>query len=174
MEKSVPNKKPYPVLGIIVAMNENRVIGSGNKLMWRLPSDLRRFKVLTTGGSVIMGRKTFESIGRPLPDRTNVVVSRQPDLSIDGCEVVQSLESALDLIKTHSSPSYVIGGGEIYKLALPYASFIALTLVHDAGLEGDTTFPELPETEWECIKGEKYVQTLQDEFPTSFLAYKRK
>jgi len=166
--------QPVHDLGMIVAMNESRVIGNDNQLLWHLPSDLRRFKSITIGGSIIMGRKTYESIGRPLPGRANVVISRSQDLDLPGCIIVGSLDEALDMLKTQSSPKYVIGGGEVYRAALPYTSFVALTLVHDGGLTGNTTFPELPRAEWDHIKGEIHTQTPEDEFPFSFHEYRRK
>ncbi len=136
-------------LSLIVAVAENGVIGRANQLPWRLPEDLQRFRRITTGHPVIMGRKTFESIGRPLPGRTNIVVSRTG--VFPGTVSAHSLEEALTEASRASGAGeiFVIGGGEIYRAALPLATRIHLTRVHSS-VEGDATFPELG-TEWiEC------------------------
>jgi dihydrofolate reductase len=139
-------------LSIIVAASENNVIGVGNQLPWRLPDDLRRFKALTMGKPVVMGRKTFTSIGRPLPGRLNIVISRQPALVIDGVVVVDSIEAAL----AASGPAeevMVIGGAEIYRQALPRTTMIYMTRVH-THTAGDAYFPTLPSEEWREIDSE--------------------
>ena len=126
---------------IIVATSENGVIGVDNKLPWYLPEDLKRFKKLTENNVVIMGRKTYESIGKPLPNRFNIVISRNKDLTIPGCLVVNSLEKAL--YKAGSDKKvFIIGGGEIYRQSLEYVDKIYLTKVH-INVEGDTTFPNI-------------------------------
>jgi dihydrofolate reductase len=125
------------VVTVIVAMAANRVIGINNSLPWCIPDDLKRFKRITMGKSVIMGRKTFESIGRPLPGRTNIVLSGS-GWSAEGTEVCSSIESAL---QSHPD-AIVIGGSQVYSLALPFADVIEMTLV-DKNYEGDTLFPEL-------------------------------
>lgn len=128
-------------ISMIAAMSENRVIGSGNDIPWRIPGEQKRFRSLTTGKALIMGRKTYESIGKALPNRRNIVISHNNSYSAAGCEVVHSLEEALELLKTESE--VFIGGGEaIYRAALPYAHRIYLTTVH-LQLSGDTYFPEL-------------------------------
>lgn len=131
---------------IVVAVAENGVIGNGNQLPWHLPDDLRRFKELTMGKPMVMGRKTYESIGRPLPGRTSIVVTRQQDLRIDGCIVVNSLAAALDA--SGEAPEVVIiGGAELFRHALPSVDLIHLTRVH-ASVPGDTFFPELDPQQW--------------------------
>jgi dihydrofolate reductase len=131
---------------IVVAVAENGVIGNGNQLPWRLPDDLRRFKELTLGKPMVMGRRTYDSIGRPLPGRTSIVVTRQQGLRIDGCIVVNSLEAALDA--AGPVPEVVIvGGAELYQHALPRVDLIHLTRVH-ASIPGDTFFPELDPQQW--------------------------
>lgn len=126
---------------MIAAMSENRVIGKGNDIPWRIPGEQKRFRSLTTGKTVIMGRKTFESIGKPLPNRRNIVITRGRTYVADGCEVVGSLSEALDLTKNENE--VFIGGGEtLYKEALPLADRIYLTTIHFE-IDGDTFFPEL-------------------------------
>lgn len=133
-------------ISIIVAVAENQVIGFDNHLLWHISEDLKRFKCLTLGHHVIMGRKTYESVGKPLPGRINIVVSRQENLTVEGCLVAKSLEEALELAK-QDSELFIIGGGDIYKQALPIADKIYFTRVH-AGFPGDTFFPELNLSEW--------------------------
>ena len=126
------------MIKIIVAQSNNRVIGNSNHLIWRLPADLKRFKELTTGHPIVMGRKTYQSIGRPLPNRRNIIITRDENYEVDGCEVVNSIEEALLLT---NSDCFIIGGGEIYKQTLHIADQIYLTQV-DEEFDGDTTFPE--------------------------------
>lgn len=161
-------------ISIIVAVAENGVIGKDNTLLWKLSADLKRFKELTMGHHIIMGRKTFESIGKPLPGRTSVVISTNPDLLIDGCIVVTSLEDALSIVqKSGDREACIIGGGQIYKLALEIADKIYYTEVKLA-LQGDTFFPEIDYTIWketarvECKADEK------NESDYTFVDYERK
>lgn len=141
------------VICIVAALARNRVIGRGGGLPWRLPGDLRRFKSLTLGHPVIMGRKTYDSIrsalGGPLPGRTNVVVTRRADLAAPGCEIAPSIAAALERasLKTGGEHCFVIGGGEIYGLALPLATRLELTEI-DADVEGDAYFPPFSREEW--------------------------
>lgn len=127
------------MIRIIAAMSNNRVIGSDNKLIWNLPDDLKRFKRITTGNTVVMGRKTYESIGKPLPNRRNIIITRYQDYKADGCEIVNSIDEALMLC---NNDCFIIGGGEIYKQAIDIADKIYLTLI-DEHFEGDTYFPEI-------------------------------
>ncbi|WP_439134606.1 dihydrofolate reductase [Pseudomaricurvus sp.] len=132
-----------PRLALIVAQAENRVIGLDNKMPWHLPEDLQYFKRVTLGKPIIMGRKTFESIGRPLPGRTNIVITRQKDWQADGVEVVSSLEVAIERAAEESPEEVmVIGGAQIYEAGLPLADRVYLTQIHQT-FEGDTWFPEL-------------------------------
>lgn len=137
-------------ISIIVAVAENWIIGREGKLPWKLSEDLKRFQKLTEGHTVIMGRKTYESIGRPLPKRTNIVITRKTGWKAEGCIIAHSLEEALELARKESTEDeiFVIGGAEIYKLALPHADTIYLTMVK-AVVEGDTSFPALNPSEWE-------------------------
>lgn len=130
---------------LIAAVGRNGVIGRDNDLPWRIREDLQHFKQLTLGHTLAMGRKTYDSIGRPLPGRRTVVVTRQPDWSAEGVEVVHSLDDALKL--ADGNDIYVAGGGEIYRLALPYADRLELTEV-DQSPAGDVTFPEIDPTAW--------------------------
>ncbi|HTO47482.1 MAG TPA: dihydrofolate reductase [Burkholderiales bacterium] len=135
-----------PVVSLVAALARNRVIGAGNRLPWHLPEDLKRFKRLTTGAPVIMGRKTHQSIGHPLPGRRNIVVTREPGARWPGCEVVHSLDQAI--ASAGDAPEvFVIGGAELYRLALPRADRLYLTLI-DADYAGDTLFPAFDPAEW--------------------------
>lgn len=131
---------------IIAAVAKNGVIGNDNKLAWHLPLDFEHFKAMTYEHHVIMGRKTYESIGKPLPYRTNIVVSRKQGLEIEGCLVAGSLQAALDMVEGDDQP-FICGGSEIYKEALAIADRMYLSRVH-AEFEGDTLFPEFDESVW--------------------------
>lgn len=132
-----------PQVSIIVSItHKNRAIGKiSGELLFRISDDLKRFKALTTGHPIIMGRKTYESIGKPLPGRTSVIVTRNPDFSAEGCEVVNSIEEAIEKGGKIDSEVFIIGGGEIYKQALPYANKLYLTIV-ESDAKGDVFFPE--------------------------------
>jgi dihydrofolate reductase len=146
-------------LALIAGVGTNRVIGVDGHLPWRLPEDLKRFKALTMGHAVIMGRKTHESIGRPLPGRRNIVVSRRPGFKVEGCEVAGSLEAALELVRGQDTLPFVIGGEALYAAALPLATQLHLTLVPLAPA-GDAYFPELDPGAWrevERLPGENGV-----------------
>jgi dihydrofolate reductase len=140
------------VLELVVAAAENDVIGRGNRLPWHLPSDLKHFKTLTTGKPVLMGRKTFESIGSPLPNRTNLVMSRGALFAPPGCTAVGSLAEAR--AAAGAAPLMIIGGAEIYRLCLPGADRIHLTLVHTRVPDGDAFFSEWRSDEWREIHRE--------------------
>ena len=145
-------------------MSKNRVIGDSNTLIWHLPEDLKRFKQLTTGNAIVMGRKTYESIGGPLPNRRNIIITRNSDYSVDGCEVVNSLEEAFLLT---GDDCFVIGGGEIYKQALDKSDRIYLTLI-DKEYDGDTQFPEIGD--WHESSREDFKN---DELSWSFIQYEK-
>jgi dihydrofolate reductase len=152
------------MINIIVAMSKNRVIGDSNTLIWHLPEDLKRFRQLTTGNTIVMGRKTYESIGKPLPNRRSIIITRDPDYSVEGCEVVNSLEEALLL---SNSDCFIIGGGEIYRQSVDIADRIYLTLINKE-FEGDTSFPEIKD--WVEVSSENFVT---DDFGYSFIEYER-
>jgi dihydrofolate reductase len=159
------------MLSIIAAVSENNALGKENKLLWHLPADLKRLKSLTMGHHLIMGRKTFESLGKPLPGRTHVIISRQKNYQPDGVTVVDSLEKAIEFAK-HDDQAFVFGGGEIYRLALPFVKKIYLTRVK-ALFEGDTYFPELISDEWKMVKCESYLPDEKNLFYYSFEEYNK-
>ena len=131
---------------MIAAAAENNALGKDNQLVWHLPDDFKRFKQLTTGHYIIMGRKTFESFPKPLPNRTHIVISRQKDYHPEGCIVVHDIQKALDLVPKDED-GFVIGGGEIYNLAMPFSDKIELTRVHST-FDADAYFPEINLSEW--------------------------
>ncbi|CAA9377506.1 MAG: Dihydrofolate reductase [uncultured Nocardioidaceae bacterium] len=140
---------------LVAAVAENGVIGADGQLPWHLPDDLAHFRRVTTGNVVVMGRKTFESIGRPLPRRTNIVVTRQPDWTADGVITASSLTEALDVAEEYDGDAMVIGGSQIYALAMPLADRQVLTEVH-ATPEGDVTYPPFDRTEWRETQREEH------------------
>lgn len=152
---------------LVVAMARNRVIGAGGKLPWHLPEDLKAFRRITTGHPVVMGRKTFDSIGKPLPNRTNFVVTRDAGRVIDGCRVARSLDEALAAASAPEIPGReeicVIGGGEIYRQALERADRIYLTLV-DRDVEGDARFPEFDWARYRVVSREERLEPFRFEF----------
>lgn len=156
------------MIKIIVAMSKNRVIGNNNQLIWKLSSDLKRFKELTTNNPVVMGRKTYESIGKPLPNRRNIIITRNTEYSVEGCEIVSSLEEALLLT---NNDCFIIGGGEIYTQSLEFADKIYLTLVNKE-FEGDTTFPNLDD-KWAKISRKDFKADDKNEYDYSFIEYER-
>jgi dihydrofolate reductase len=159
-------------LSLIVAMSENRVIGRSGQLPWRLSADLRRFKQLTMGHPLIMGRKTWESIGRALPGRTSLVISHNPAYRAAGAQTVADLPQAIRAA-AGSDQVFVIGGGQIYRQALPWADRIYLTLVH-ACIAGDTVFPELEAEVWHLIEASsRYPADQKNEYEYSFHVYQR-
>ncbi|WKZ25644.1 MAG: dihydrofolate reductase [bacterium] len=145
-------------ISIIVAVSENNVIGAKNKLLWSIPDDLKRFKKLTTSHHILMGQKTFESIGRVLPNRTNVILSFEKNYKADGAFVFTNINEALEFIKKRNEEElFVIGGGMIYKELLPQANKIYLTKVHKS-YDGDTYFPEINEDEWKETFSEQHLE----------------
>lgn len=149
---------------IVVAASDNDVIGRHGKLPWRLPEDMRRFRSVTWGKPILMGRRTFESIGQPLAGRRNIVISREPALEIPGCEIAATTAEALRRVED-APEAMVIGGGEIYRQLLPRTDRIEMTRVH-VTIEGDTFFPKLDSREWQVVWTEHYPVT--DERPVAF------
>ena len=160
------------VLTCVVAVAQNGVIGNRNGLPWHLPTDLQRFKALTMGKPMIMGRKTWDSIGRPLPGRTSIVVSRQPRLEIPGCIVVGSLPEAIAAAGDVPEIA-VIGGADLFRMALPEVGVIHLTRVH-ADVPGDVFFPELVPGEWSEISLERHPADARHAYDFSFVELQRK
>jgi dihydrofolate reductase len=165
-------------LALIVAMAQNRVIGINNNLPWYLPNDLKYFKAVTMGKPVIMGRKTHESIGKPLPGRTNIVITRDASFQAAGCKIVHSLAEAIELAENiclidGGDEVIVMGGAQIYELALADADRLYLTEVH-AEIEGDAFFPEVDKQYWQEVAREDYKAEGPNPYAYSFLALDRK
>ncbi|WP_299286567.1 dihydrofolate reductase [uncultured Mucilaginibacter sp.] len=158
------------LISLVVAVAANNAIGKNNKLLWHLPADLKHFKQITTGHTVFMGRKTYQSIGKPLPNRRNIVISKIVK-EIAGCEVVPSMEEAL-LLADKNEEAMVIGGAEIYKLALPKANRIYLTKVHYE-FEADTFFPEIDPNQWQETQREDFPADEKNPFPYSYITLNR-
>jgi dihydrofolate reductase len=157
-------------VSIIVAIGENHAIGKNNQLLWHMPNDLKHFKDITSGRTIIMGRKTFDSVGKPLPRRRNIVVTRQ-DITIPGCEVVKSIEDGLALCKDEDEV-FIGGGAEIYKLAMHLTDRIYLTIIHK-NFDADTFFPEINPAEWKEVKREDFEPDEKNPLPYSFITLER-
>ncbi len=155
------------IISLIAAMSENRVIGAGNTIPWSIPSDLKRFSEITMGHPVIFGRKTFESIGRPLQGRKNIILTEQRDFHVEGASVVYSLADALSLC-SNEDEVFICGGGLLYRATISLADRICLTVVHRF-YEGDTFFPEIPATFTEISREE-----VMEEIPYAIIRYERK
>ena len=161
-------------ISLIVAASENNAIGKNNQLLWHLPNDLRYFKNTTWGMPVIMGRKTFESVNKPLPGRINIVITRQPNWKANQVITAASLDEALQqAAATHCKEVFVIGGGEIYQQALTLAQFVYLTRVH-AVVEADTFFPVLNSNDWELVSSDDFPADEKHAYACSFQKWMRK
>jgi dihydrofolate reductase len=170
---STLDSRPSTQLSLIVAVARNGVIGRQGGLPWRLSADLRRFKELTMGHAIIMGRKTYESIGRPLPGRRMIVITRQADYRTEGAEVVGALDEALRRAADRGDGEcFVIGGAEIYEQAKPQADRVYLTRVR-AAVEGDTYFSPLNLTQWRLVSSESHAADAKNQYPFSFEVYER-
>ncbi|ATL47951.1 diacylglycerol kinase [Chitinophaga caeni] len=162
------------IVSIIVAASENNVIGKNNDLPWRLPADLKYFKNTTWGMPVIMGRKTYDSLGKPLPGRQNIVITRQEDWKAEGVQVTNSIENALSLARAWDvNEAFITGGSEIFKQALPITDRVYLTRVK-AIVDGDAYFPELPTGEWELSRGELHEADEKNPYEYEFQVWERK
>lgn len=160
------------MISLIAALAKNHAIGKNNQLPWHLPADLKHFKQLTLNKPIIMGRKTFDSIGRPLPKRRNIIVTRQSDLVIDGCEVFHTITTAL--AATASEPeTMIIGGATLYEHMLAYADRLYLTLV-DTELEGDAFFPQWIDSEWQIIEKSEHPHDENNAFNYTFVTLDRR
>lgn len=160
------------MVSFVVATAENNVIGHDNQLLWHLPDDLKHFKRLTQGHPVIMGRRTYDSIGRALPDRANIVITRQQNWQAPGCEVAYSVPAALERAAKLDAEVFVIGGAEIYRQAMQAADTIHLTEVHHS-FEGDTVFPELNKAEWREESRERHEADERHPYAFSFVTLRR-
>ncbi len=160
---------------IIVAVDENNAIGKDNKLLWHLSDDLKRFKTLTQNHAVIMGRKTFESLGRPLPNRINIVISSNSDYPVpEGVILTHSLEKAIEIAKKNDENPFIIGGGNIYSQSLDFTDTIEMTRIHTQVEEADTYFPQLDFSQWEKTFEEFHPKDEKHMYDFTFLTYSRK
>ncbi len=161
------------IISAIVAASENRVIGRDNTLPWRLPDDLRYFRACTSGHAVIMGRKNYESGPFPLPNRTNIVLSRNPRLYLSGCHLAGDFDTALEIAKRYEKEEiFIIGGGVIYELAMSVLDKLYYTKVH-AHVEGDVFFPTIKPSEWKLISEKYHEADEKHPYAFSFLVYER-
>lgn len=162
------------MLSIIVAVAENNVIGKDNKLIWHLPEDLKRFKRLTTGHTIIMGRKTFESLGRVLPNRKHVILCNDMEMNIDdeNVEILEDISMLKEYIDSEEE-HFIIGGATIYKLLMPYANKLYLTLIHEE-FDGDVYFPEIEEKDWKVIDREQGLKNEENPFEYEYITFERK
>ncbi|MBL0374413.1 dihydrofolate reductase [Rhizobium sp. KVB221] len=165
------------IVSLVVAMANNGVIGRDNGLPWRLSSDLKRFKAMTVGKPVVMGRKCYDSIGRPLPGRPNIAITRSPDFKADGILTAHSLEEGLALAAAEAKALggeeiCVIGGGEIYRQAMASADLLHVTHVL-AEIDGDTFFPDIDSSTWNAVHSEEQPAGERDEYPTRFVTYQK-
>ena len=161
-------------LSIVAALGRNRAIGYQNTLPWRLPADLQHFKQLTMGHHMLMGRKTFESIGRPLPGRTSIIITRQPDYQAEGCLIAHSLAEAIALAQARGEQeAFVIGGADIYAQALPLTDRMYLTWV-EAEPEADAFFPVFEDSEWETSEEVNFAAAEKHQYAMKFVTLKRR
>lgn len=160
-------------LSIITAVSQNNIIGGQNTLLWNLPADMKHFKDMTTGHTIVMGRKTFESIGRPLPNRRNIVVTKNVDYKAEGAEIYHSIDKALENLKNLDEEIFIIGGGEIYRQTFNIADKLYVTKI-DQDFEGDTSFPDIDESMWKKISEENHEPDEKNNLSFSFIAYNKK
>lgn len=160
------------MISLLVAMDKNRLIGKDNDLPWRLPADLAYFKRVTMGHPIIMGRKTYDSIGRPLPGRENIIVTRDTSYKMEGCKVIHSIDEILKMNEEHDHELFVIGGAEIFKEILPYSDRLYITEI-DEEFEGDTYFPAFDKSEWKVISEEKGVKDEKNPYDYTFMVYEK-
>jgi len=167
------NELNKPSLSIAVAVGENFAIGKNNQLLWHMPADLKFFKQTTSGHTVVMGRKTFDSVGRPLPNRRNIVITRDPELKIDGAEVVNSLDEAISITKNEEKSIFIVGGAEIYRQALPKTAILYLTTIHHT-FDADTFFPKIDRNDWNVISSDSHKADEKNKYDYTFEVLKRK
>ena len=157
---------------MIAAVAENNTLGKDNELVWHLPNDFKRFKALTSGHHIIMGRKTFESFPKPLPNRKHIIITRQKKYQAEGCIIVESIEEAINICPKDEN-SFIIGGGEIYTLGLPYTDKIEITRVHES-FEADTYFPEINNKEWKIVSSEFNKKDEKHKYDYTYQTFIRK
>lgn len=161
------------MITVIAAISKNNALGKDNDLIWHLPADLKRFKKVTTGHFIVMGRNTFESIGRPLPNRTTIIITRNKNYFKEGCLIANSLEEALEMSKEEAKV-FIIGGAQIYKetMAKDLADQLDITLVHDT-FEADVYFPEIKNTVWKEAAREDFTADEKNKHNFSFISYQK-
>ncbi|RFZ95045.1 dihydrofolate reductase [Mucilaginibacter conchicola] len=159
------------IISIIVAIAENNAIGKNNQLLWHMPNDLKHFKEITSGRTIVMGRKTFDSVGKPLPKRRNIVVTRQ-EIEIPGCEVVKSIDEGLALCDGEDEV-FIGGGAEIYRQAMDKTDRIYLTIIHKV-FDADTFFPEIDYSQWNEVSRERHEPDEKNPLPYSFITLDRR
>ena len=157
---------------IIAAIAENNALGKDNQLIWYLPADLKRFKKTTLNHVVIMGRKTFESLGKPLPNRTNIIITRDKNYIAEGCVVVNSLKEALETAAKEDENPFILGGAEIYIQAMPFTDKLDITFVHHK-FEADVFFPEIDKTIWKETSRENFKADDKNKYDYSFVTFER-
>ena len=168
-EKSKPEPQRKKMITIIAAIAENNALGKNNELIWHIPADLKRFKKVTSGHDVIMGRNTFESLGKPLPNRTNIVITRNKNYVAEGCIVVHSLNEAIYEASEDENP-FILGGAQIYAEAIKIADKLDVTLVHQS-FEADAFFPEIDKNIWEEVSREDFEADEKNKYNYSFVTY---
>lgn len=162
-----------PILSAIAAMSTNRVIGNKNQLPWHLPADLKHFKAVTSGHPVLMGRKTYESIGKPLPNRTNIILTRTTNYSAPDCLIIHNVEAAISMaVELEMDEIFVIGGAEIFKQLLPQIQRLYLTHIHHT-FDGDAFFPELNMDDWKEVSRERHHADEKNKYDYSFIVMER-
>jgi len=162
------------ILSLIVAVAENGAIGARNALLWDLPRDMKHFRETTSGHAVIMGQRTYESIGRPLPKRLNIIVTQDPALAVAGCTVVHSPEEAIEVARSSGeTEAFVIGGGMIYKTMLPMVDRVYFTRVH-VSPEADSFFPPFPTSEWKEVSRTSFPADNENAYAMDFLVFERR
>ncbi len=159
------------MITIIAAVAKNNALGKDNKLIWHLPADLIRFKKVTSGHHIIMGRKTFESLGKPLPNRTTIIITRNKNYKAEGCVVVNSLNEALLIANVDENP-FILGGADIYKQAIKIADVLDLTIVHQ-NFEADVFFPEIDKNIWKETSRQDFKANEKNKYDYSFVTYNR-
>ncbi|THE10388.1 dihydrofolate reductase [Bacillus timonensis] len=160
------------MISLLLAMDKNQLIGKDNDLPWRLPADLAYFKRVTMGHPIIMGRKTYDSIGRPLPGRENIIVTRDTSYKAEGCMVIHSIEEIVKMSEETQQELFVIGGAEIFKEILPNTDRLYITEI-DEEFEGDTYFPAFDKSEWKVISKEKGIKDEKNPYEYTFFVYEK-
>ena len=162
------------IISLIVAVGNDNVMGLNNQLPWRLPADLKYFKAVTNGHHIIMGRKTFDSLGKPLPNRINVVITRQNNFAAEGVEVFNNIDDAIALVKKNNeTEAFIIGGSEIFKQSMQQCNRMYITRIHHS-FEGDTFFPEINNGEWKLVKSETHQPDEKNLYSYTFEVYERR